>query len=697
MIETKYRTCNLCEALCGLAIEVENNKVLTIKGDKKDVFSRGHICPKAVALKDLHEDPDRLKFPVKKVNGDWEEISWEEAFDTVARRLYEIQQHNGANSVAIYQGNPSVHNLGTSLFSPGFVRLLQTKNRYSATSVDQLGHHLAGEYMFGHMSLVPVPDIIRTDYWLILGGNPLVSNGSLMTAPNVAGKLKDIQKRKGKVVVIDPRRTETAKKADQHLFVRPGTDIWLLLAMIKLILEEDLVKLGHIKPFIASAQLDLLKDLLSELSITEVAGITGIKVESIINLTREFTLANSAVIYGRLGVSANKYGGLCHWAINTINILTNNFDKAGGAMLTNPAVELGKSRPGKKRFRRWKSRVRGLPEFGGELPSSTLAEDMLTPGEGQIKALVTSCGNPVLSVPNGRKLDEAFESLEFYVAIDIYINESTRHADIILPPATGLETPHYGIAFHNLAVHNTAKYSNSSVDKEPGTKYDWEIFSELGAAYEKCVKGPDFESTKYTLTDVFDSLLISGKSGLTLEKLRQHPHGIDLGPLKSVIPNRLKTEDGMINIVPDIYISALKDLLIQKVDAKGLLLIGRRALRSNNSWLHNSYRMVKGPNKCTMLIHPSDAEQRNILNGETVIVQSRVGAEEIEAELSSDMMPGSVSIPHGWGHHRPGIKLKIASVHAGISINDLIDEQVVDALSGVSVINGVPVEVSKKN
>lgn len=697
MMATKYRTCNLCEALCGLAIEVEDGKVTSIKGDKEDTFSRGHICPKAVALKDLHEDPDRLKRPLEKVDGEWHEISWEDAINKTAKRLYEVQQANSKNAVAVYQGNPSVHNLGTSLFSPGFVRALGTKNRYSATSVDQLGHHLAGEYMLGHQFLVPVPDINRTDFWLILGGNPMVSNGSLMTAPDVGSRLKAIQKRGGKVVVIDPRRTETADKADQHLFVRPGTDIWLILAMLKIVLDEDLMEMKHLADHTHAAQITEIKDLLADITVVNAARMTGISEEEIRKLTHEFCAAPSAVCYGRLGVSAAHHGGLCHWAINLLNIITGNFDRPGGAMLTSPAVDLSLSRSSKKRFRRWKSRVRGLPEFGGELPSSTIAEDILAPGDGQIKAMVTSCGNPVLSVPNGRRLDEAFASLDFMVSIDIYLNETTRHADIILPPATGLETPHYGMGFHNLAIHNSAKFSEAVMPIEDGMLYDWQIFSKLQRAFEKLSKSEEELSPQFNLEQMLEMTLQMSGSGMTLSTLKEHPHGIDLGPLQSTMPDRLKTADKKIDLIPDIYKEAIPDLLTEELNEDQLLLIGRRHLRSNNSWLHNSYRMVKGRPRCTMLIHPDDAAKRDISNGDRVAVTSNVGTEYIAAEISDEMMKGSVSIPHGWGHTRKGIRMNIAAEHAGTSMNDLVDDMVVDKLSGVSVINAIPVEVALAN
>lgn len=695
--QTKYRTCNLCEALCGLEIETQDNQVISIRGDKQDVFSKGHICPKAVALKDLHEDPNRLKYPMERKGDSWVRISWEEAFEKAAKGLYAVQKRLGNDAVGIYQGNPSAHNIGTILYSPQFVRTIKTKNRYSATSVDQLAHHMAGEFMLGHMNLVPIPDINRTSYWLILGGNPLVSNGSLMTAPDVSGKLKAIQKRGGKVVVVDPRRTETANKSDQHLFIKPATDIWLLLAMINLIISKDKMRLDRVEHFIELDKIEEIKSLVQGITPEIASSITGIPTSAIVTLVDEFTAADSAVCYGRLGVSATEHGAISHWAINVINVLTGNFDNPGGAMLTSPAINIAQRKNKNKRFRRWHSRVRQLPEYGGELPSSTIAEDILTPGDGQIKAFITSCGNPVLSVPNGRKIEEAFASLDFMVSIDIFINETTKHADIILPPATGLETPHYGAPFHNLAVHNTAKYSSPAVEKEESTKYDWEIFNGLVRAYNALLDEPK-EMQQFTLEQTLGFALMSSSQGITLQDLKDQPHGIDLGPLVPKLPEGVLLESKRMDILPDIYHQAVKKLIQtteQKAKDNRLLLIGRRHLRSNNSWLHNSYRMVKGRDRCTALIHPDDAAKQDIIDGEIIEVRSRIGAIQIKAELSDEMMAGAISIPHGWGHHRDGIQLDVAAAHAGVSINDIIDDELVDELCGVAVINATPVTIGK--
>ena len=694
-----YRTCNLCEALCGLEIEVENNRAVAIRGDKKDVFSKGHICPKAVALKDIHEDPDRLKFPLKKTDDGWKEISWAEAIEYTAKKLSEIQTKYGVQAIGVYQGNPSVHNLGTSLYSPHFVRLLKTKNRFSATSVDQLAHHLAGEFMFGHANLIPIPDIERTDFWLILGGNPIVSNGSIMTAPDVRGKIRSIQSRGGKVVVIDPRRTETADKSDQHLFIQPGTDVFLLLGMVRHFVDDKRRQLGHLSDLIDASQIRSIKELVQPYRSDYVSQATGISQDSIEQLYKDFESADRAVCYGRLGVSACEYGGLSHWAINVVNILSGNFDREGGAMFTTPAINMVTSRDRGPKFNRWQSRVRGLPEFAGELPSSTLADEILTPGEGQIKAMVTSCGNPVLSVPNGTRLDQAFEQLDFMVSIDIYLNETTRHASIILPPATGLETPHFGTAFYNFAVRNHVKFSPATLEKEPGTKFDWEIFRDLHKAYAASTLTEEQRSQYEFLYEMnpesmLDMGLAGGKSGVSLPALKTSPHGKDLGPLIPQLPGKINHASKKIDLLPSIYRKSFNTLKPSEING-GFKLIGRRQLRSNNSWFHNVERMVKGPKRCTLLLNPLDASNLSIEDSEIVRVTSSVGSVKIPVEISDEIMQGTVSIPHGWGHHRKGLKMSVATQHAGVSLNDLIDDQHVDQMCGVSVINGIQVEIFK--
>lgn len=687
---THYRTCNLCEAMCGLEIKTKGKEIISIKGDKEDVLSNGHICPKAVALQDIYYDKDRLKHPVKKTAGGWQQISWEEAFNLVISNIKKTQKQYGNNAVGLYFGNPNVHNLGSSLFIPAFIKAVKTINSYSATSVDQLPHHFAAYYMMGNPNLMPVPDINRTDYWLIIGANPLVSNGSLMTAPDVANRLKAIRKRGGKVVVIDPRRTETAKKADAHHFIKPGSDALFLMALIHEVDRLGKIDLGHLKDHVEGVEtiLAIAKDFSPE----KVASSTGIPAAEIRQIALDFAEAPSAVCYPRMGASTQRFGGLCLWLGTVLNLLTSNLDQPGGAMLTSPAFDsVARQKPGAKKHGRWKSRLREAPEFGGELPVSTLAEEILTEGEGQIRLMGTCAGNPILSTPNSGQLEQAFEGLDFMFAIDIYINETTRHADVILPVATGLEVPQYDIGFHNIAIHNTVKYADPLFEKEEGMKYDWEVLAALAEGLSgKPANGG------MTALQLLDMALQFGPYKLTLEKLRAAPHGIDLGPLQTVLPDRLFTTDKKIQLAPEVYlkdIPRLKTTLDEKMNGK-LLLIGRRQLRTNNSWMHNSYRLVKGKNRCTLLIHPDDAAKKGIENGAEVNVLSNVGKIVIEAEVSEEMMPGVVSIPHGWGHDKEGVEMEVAQAHAGVNINDLTDDTFVDVLTGNAALSGVPVEVN---
>ena len=710
---THYRTCHLCEAICGVEIRLRGSEILSIRGDGKDPFSRGHICPKALGLKDIHEDPDRLRRPMRRTATGWEEVSWEEALDQVAARLVAVQREHGADAVATYIGNPQAHNYSGLLGGVRFLRALRSRNRYSATSVDQLPHHLTAYLLYGHQLMIPVPDIDRTQFFLVVGGNPVVSNGSLMTAPDVTRRLKDLRARGGRLVVVDPRRTETADLADTHLFVTPGSDALLLLSMLQVLFAEDRVAPGALAGFIDGVE--TVGELVKPFTPESTAAATGIDAEAVRRLTRDFAASPAAVCYGRMGVSTQRFGALCQWLIQLLNILTGNLDRVGGAMFTRPAfdmVGLGGAfgQPGS--FGRRRTRVRGLPEFGGEFPVSALAEEILTPGQGQIRALVTSAGNPVLSTPNGRKLEQALAQLDFMVSIDPYLNETTRHAHFILPPTSGLERDHFDLVFHVLAVRNTVKYSEPLFDKPPGALHDWEIFHRLTGRIGELdpARRPGLSSRLLSrwLTpkrSVALGIRLSGRGagwnpfsrGLTLSKVAAQPHGIDLGPLEPCLPGRLKTPARRIDLAPKTLVADLQRLsaAAQSATAGVLHLIGRRDPRTNNSWLHNSRRFVKGPQRCTLLMHPADAAARGLAAGDVATVTSRSGSVDIAVEPSDEMMRGVVSIPHGWGHHRPGTRLQVASAHAGVSVNDLTDETFIDELCGNAALNGVAVTIRR--
>ncbi|MDF2398306.1 molybdopterin-dependent oxidoreductase [Pseudomonas sp. 3MA1] len=693
-----HRACHLCEAICGLTLEITEEpgsapRITSIKGDPLDSFSRGHVCPKAVALQDIQNDPDRLRQPVRRVGNQWQPIGWDEAFALVAERLAGIQQRHGNNAVATYQGNPSVHNYGLMTHSNYFLGQLKTRNRFSATSVDQLPHHLTSYLMYGHGLLLPIPDIDHTDFMLILGGNPLASNGSIMTVPDVEKRLKAIQARGGKVIVVDPRRSETAAMADQHLFIRPGGDVALLFGLLNSLLDAGLTRDSHL-PVDGLAE---VRQAISRFTAEAMSPLCAIPAAQIRQLARDFASADKAVCYGRMGVSAQAFGTLCHWLLQLLNLVTGNLDRVGGALCTQPAVDLVAATSG-GHFNVWQSRVSGLPEYAGELPVSALAEEMLTEGEGQVRALITVAGNPVLSTPNGRQLEQALEGLEFMLSIDLYINETTRYADLILPSTSALENDHYDTTFNLFAVRNVSRFNRAILPKPEGALHDWEIFVGLAKAFAAQTASP----LKPTLApaQMIDMGLRAGPYGdasplkLSLATLDEHPHGIDLGALQPNLAARLKTENRRIQAAPAPIMADLQRFAALSAPAPGeLLLIGRRHVRSNNSWMHNYHRLVKGKPRHQLLMNPDDLAQRGLSDGQRVRVSSRVGAVEVEVLASSEMMPGVVSLPHGWGHRRPGVQMSIAMEQPGCSANDLTDERQLDALSGNAALNGVPVTV----
>jgi len=695
--QTHFRTCTLCEAMCGIEVKHDGEKVLSIKGDKNDPFSKGYICPKATALQDLHEDPDRLRQPIEKTADGWKEISWPEALDKVAAGIQSVQKEYGQNALGIYLGNPNVHNMGSMLTVKHLLTGLKTRSRFSATSIDQLPHHIVCMHLFGHMLRIPVPDVNRTQHMLIIGGNPLASNGSIMTAANMRQKLKDIKARDGKVVVIDPRRTETAEVANEHHFIRPATDVLLLLAMLNEIFLQGFAqgsKASDLTP-----EIDNLEVFAKDYSAESVAGITGISAVEIKRLVKEFCQAESAVCYGRMGVSVQEFGLLSQYLIMVINLVTGRLDEVGGLMFPNPAVDIvNNSGPGYLGKRH--SRVNNLPDFNGDYPVVAMADEMLVEGKGQLKGFINVAGNPVLSTPNGEKLDKALSQLDFMVSVDYFVTETSRHANIILPPVSPLERDHYDVTFNGFAVHNVAKYSPALFAKKSNEKHDWEINLELAKRLDK--NAPIATKVERWLTKIFGPkfLLDQGLKrgpyeGINLKKLQKNPHGIDLGPLQSMLPKALKHKDKQIHLNIDFYQADLERVkeMMDKYDDSQILLIGRRHVRSNNSWLHNSHRLVKGKSRCTLMLHPETAMQQGIENGQDVKVTSRVGSVTIQAEVTDELMPGVVSIPHGWGHGRKGVRQKIAQAHAGVSVNDLTDDTLIDQLSGNAAVNGVPVEL----
>lgn len=738
--ELKYRICPLCEATCGLVIETDGRKVVSIRGDKEDAFSEGYMCPKGVALQDLDTDLDRLRNPMIREGGTFREATWDEAFSLIESKLLPIIEQHGNSAVGVYAGNPGAHNASISMYSNVLMKALKTPNIFSASTVDQMPKQLSGAAMFGTGLSVPIPDLDRCQYLLIMGANPLESNGSLMTAPNIPERLKRIKKRGGKIVVLDPRVTKTAKLADTHHFIQPGSDAYFLCAMLNTMIEEGLVNPGRLEEH--AVGFDEVKLLVEPFTPEVVAGRCGISAEIIREIAREFSAANGAAIHARIGTCTQEFGTLSSWLPDVIHYASGNLDREGGAMFPLPphGGTTTKGKPGighGLQFGRHKSRVSQKPEILGELPVACLAEEIETEGEGQIRALFVVAGNPLLSTVDTERLTKAIESLDFMVSLDIYVNETSRHADVILPGLSPLETPHFDPSFAQLAIQNHARYSPPVFDKPEDQPYEWETILRLVGlvsgqgskadveplddyvmlnAIEReakpetsAIHGCDPKEILVELAPrrgvprMVDFLLRTGpygegfgkdEDGLTLDKLEAHPHGIPIGPLKSRIPEALRTSSGKIELAAE-YIVADMARLSSRLEANDdtLVLVGRRHLRSNNSWLHNSQRLVKGKSRCTMQIHPMDAQDAGLSEGDHAEVASRVGKLQVPIEITDEIMRGVVSIPHGWGHDVEGVKMGVAQAHAGVNTNILTDGEAIDVPSGNTVQNGIPVTV----
>lgn len=691
MTEIHARTCHLCEANCGVLMTVENGKVTKVKGNPDHVLSEGYICPKATAIPDLQNDPDRLRAPIKKVGENWEEISWEQAFSEIAAKHQGIVA--GPKVGAMFLGNPNVHNYSSSFSTRGLVKTWGAKGVYSASTLDQLPHMICQKWVYGHNALYPVPDIDRTMYMLCVGGNPLASNGSLWTVPNVKKRIQRLQARGGKFVVVDPRKTETAKIADDHHFIKPGTDTALFLGLLLALDEAGLVNPRRLMPMLKDW--DAAWAQIHQFNLEELSGYCGISVDDIRGIAAELGNGQPAIVYGRMGVSVARYGTLNHYLIQLLNIATGNVDREGGLMFPDSIVD-PVERSGTGSYGRYHQRLSGRPEVLGELPAVELAPEIITEGEGQIGALMTLACNPVISAPGGRQLDEALETLDLMVSVDMYINETTRHADYILPPCGPLEKDHYPMFFTALAIRNYAVYSAPLFEKAEGAKADWEIMYGLECAI-RTARGENDLPKKVEPRDILDQIMQSSPHEISLAEIEAHPNGYDMGPLKPRLPGRLKTKDGLIHCAPELPVKDLAafraDFTVPAKDA--FSLIGRRHIRSNNSWLHNSHRLLKGPNRCTLMIHPDDAAGLGLTEGDMAEVFNHVGKVELPVEITEDIMPRVVSIPHGFGHNRKGVKLSVAAANPGVSMNDITDPAIVDDLSGNAVLNGVPVKIKK--
>ncbi len=714
--------------MCGLEIHVLNGKVTSIRGNPDDVWSRGHICPKGVALGALHDDPDRIRKPLIKVDGRWQEVSWDAAFRRCTELLTPVIRKYGIGAVTAYTGNPLAHSFSLARYSGVLLGMSGMPVTYSPGTVDQWPKNLSSHLMYGGWWTFPVPDIERTDRLVIMGANPAASQGSLLAAPDVMGLIDGIRKR-GKVIVIDPVRTRTAARADEWLPIVPGTDAALLLAVAYTLFDEGLANPG---PHVDGV--DTMRRVAAEWPPSRVSAVTGIDEDRIRMLARELAGTEKSMVYSRIGLCNQEFGSLASWLVDVINILTGHFDVPGGAMFPKPAAWSITTQPlpglegGAPEFGRWHTRVRGAKEVLGQAPVSCMAEEIATPGDGQLKALITVAGNPVLSTPGGDKLDEALPLLEAMISVDLWLNETTRHADVILPGLSPLEQPHHDDLILQFAIRSIANYSAPVFD--PGDRpHEWEILIRLtglctgtpaedvdvaaiddgffdylaftrgldGAAVRKLYDrgGPERILDLTLRTGPFGDRYGENPGGLTLDLLKANPNGIDFGPMVPQLPDVLGTPDKKIRLAPPYLLDDLPRLAARmERPAEPLVLVSRRHLRSNNTWLHNVPALMKGKDRCTLLMHPDDAARCGVADDDVVTVKSAAGEIKVPVEVTDGISRGVVSMPHGWGHGKPGTRMSVANGSPGANTNVLSPPTFIDEPSGNGALNGIPVTVS---
>ncbi|MFF9912871.1 molybdopterin oxidoreductase family protein [Streptomyces sp. NPDC013457] len=729
-MSTALRICPLCEATCGLTLTLDGTRITGARGDRDDVFSQGFICPKGASFGEVDADPDRLTGPLVRKDGTLQEATWEEAFDTIAARIRPLIETYGPNAVGLVLGNPNVHTMAGGLYPPLLIGALRTRNLFTASTLDQMPKHVSSGLLFGDPFAIPVPDLDRTDHLLMLGANPLDSNGSLCTAPDFPGRLKALRRRGGTLTVVDPRRTRTARLADRHVAIHPGTDALFLAALVHTLFAEGLADPGVPLADLVEGVEDV-REAVREFTPEAVAAACDLEAATIRTVARELAAAPTAAVYGRMGSSTVTHGTLGNWLVDVLNVLTGNLDRPGGALFplaaTAPAPR--PAGPGKGfALGRWSSRVSGHPEAKGELPMAALAEEIETAGEERIRAVITIAANPVLSAPDGLRLDRALGSLDLMVAVDPYLNETTRHADVVLPPPPPSRSAHFDFSFNGLAVRNQVRFTPAVVPLEDGRMDECEIHARLILAVSGMhgappsavddlavdttlakavtqehspVHGADPKTVAAGLRGAtgaerrLDLMLRLGPYDLTLDDLLRAPHGIDLGPLEPRLPGLLKTRSGRVELLPEPIAADLPRLRAAlAAPPGGLVLVGRRHLRSNNSWLHNAPSLNSGSNRCTLHVHPADADRLGLADGKPARIAAEGGALEVEVEITDAVRRGVVSLPHGWGHDRPGTRLAVAGARPGVNVNQLLDGSRLDPLSGTAVLNGFPVELA---
>ncbi|WP_439032242.1 molybdopterin-dependent oxidoreductase [Gordonia terrae] len=731
-----HRICPLCESTCGLLVELSGRTITRVAPNPDDVLSAGHSCAKGLGLGRVEGDPDRVRTPLLRTpGGGFRAVGWEEAFAEIERRLTEFVLDD-PGTCAVYHGNPAAHHLDATFYLGELIAALGTRHVYSPASVDTWPKNLAHMALYGTGLGMSLPDIDRTDHLLILGSNPMVSNGSTVTAPGMHARLAALRERGGTLVVVDPVRTRTAEVADVHVPIRPGTDALFLLAVLSVIAEEGLSRPERIPDVVDGVEEAL--ELAREFTPDSVADACGVDAEMIRLVARGFAGAPAAVAHSRIGTCMQEFGTLANWLVEVLTIVTGNLDRPGGAMFSLPAAggqnTWPVTRPPTLMFDRWRSRVRGLPEAMGELPAVCFAEEILTPGPGRTRALITLAGNPARSLPNSGAIEEALDALDFMVSVDCYLNETTRHADVILPPPPLLTRGHHDVTLSHFQIRNVARYTPPLLELGDDELAEWQILLRLAGIArgtpERRVEELDDEVAAVAVrraarlagcdTDraaravagrsgpqrLLDLRLRSGPygdrfdggEGLTLAVLESRPDGVDHGPLRPRIPEVLRTPNGRIDLCPELITSDLDRLRARRPDPDGgLLLINRRQRRGMNSWLHNALPQPDS-GQCALLMSPPDAARLGLVDGDRVAVTSATTTVAAELRIDDALRPGVVSMPHGWGHDGPHLQTPRAEAMPGTNYNALVaDTTHLDVPTSSPVFNGVPVSVTLMN
>jgi anaerobic selenocysteine-containing dehydrogenase len=710
-----------------------HGNVTRVRGDVEDPYSRGYLCPKGASLGLIDSDPGRLQSPLVRLHGELRPVSWDDAFAEVERLIRPMVRRHGCDSLGLYTGNPIGHDFAMSLYLPVLQRAMKSKQQYSASTLDSTPHTVVAALMFGHQSTVAVPDIDRTDLFLIVGGNPMVSNGSIGAAPDYPARLRALRERGGRLVVIDPVRTETAALADEHILIRPGTDAFLLLAMVRELLAMD----PRRDERLAGRTLgrEILVHALEPFTPDSVTGRCGVPASTIRRLAHQLVSARTASVYGRLGTTLNRFGTFTSWAMTLLNILSGHLDRPGGMMFAESAAgsptTRSQRRPEPLRLGRYFSTVRRAPEVFGEFPAACLAEEILNPAPERLRGLIVVAGNPARSVPNTSAVEAALQELDALVCVDAYVNETSRFAHVVLPAPAPLTRSHFDLMLSNYTVRNVANYSPPLRPVPRNAMAEWRILVRLAQAVDpegdtseaeinrraqqRLVKavsaqlgiaeaeieaslsgppGPDALLDLRVRSGPFGDHFGHRPGGLTLARLAGNLHTTDLGPLRPRLDEVIRTASGRIELAPPMILNHIPRLVaaLSETDPP-LLLIGRRTVRSKNSWLHNIRTLVSGRDRCTLKIHPADAERHGVQTGEMAVVRSAAGSVEVVAEVDDAMAPGVCSLPHGWGHDVSDANRLIARQHPGVNSNQLAEDAELDPIAGTPVLNGISVVV----